>query len=121
MKLFVRIARQHHIKTRHDTSEWLWHFIGWWWEVPIENAAIYGNFDIVCYLHENGADIHARDEYALRCASKYGYFDIVRYLHNNGADVHYAMSYSLQNEYHTSYYNLKTYLESYEKNKKCAN
>ena len=47
-----------------------------------------GHIDIVKYLVENGADIHARDELALREASENGHVEVVKFLLENGADIH---------------------------------
>lgn len=139
MKLFVRIARRHHIKTIHDPSEWLWHFIDMWW-TPLEYAASYGHlhilrylhdngadirngyvlerasrwgcYSIVCYLHENGVDIHANDEYALRHAAYYGRFEVVKYLVQHGADIQHAINIALKNGEFYTLENLKMYLRS---------
>ena len=46
--------------------------IGW--------ASEYGRLDIVKYLVEQGADIHADDDYALRYAVTYDHLEIVDYL-----------------------------------------
>ena len=39
------------------------------------------------YLYENGADITAQDDYAVRWAAKNGHLEIVRYLFEKGADI----------------------------------
>ena len=63
--------------------------------------AMYGHLDVVKYLvdgvnkghasHvflvEQGANLHARDEDALRLADKYGHLDVVKYLVEQGADI----------------------------------
>ena len=50
-------------------------------------AACHGHLDVVRYLHENGADITARGNEAVRYAAENGYLDIVKYLHKHGADI----------------------------------
>jgi hypothetical protein len=40
------------------------------------------------WLVEQGANIHADNEYALRGAAKYGYLEVVKYLCEQGADIH---------------------------------
>ena len=47
-----------------------------------------GQIEVVKYLIEQGADIHTYNDYALRYASKYGYLDVVKYLVENGANIH---------------------------------
>ncbi len=42
---------------------------------------------MVRYLVENGADVRANDDYAIKQASKNGHLEVVRYLVENGADV----------------------------------
>ncbi len=47
------------------------------------HAAENGHLNVVRYLTEKGADIHANYEYAIRVASKNKHLDIVKYLTNN--------------------------------------
>jgi len=47
-----------------------------------------GNLDMAKLLLDNGADVHARDDDALRYASLNGHTDIVKLLIDNGADIH---------------------------------
>ena len=51
-------------------------------------ASRYGHLDVVKYLTENGADVHAGNDYSLYLASANGHLDVVRYLIEQGADVH---------------------------------
>ena len=44
------------------------------------NSAKNGNIKIVKSILDSGANIHARDDYALRLASKNGHLDVVKYL-----------------------------------------
>jgi ankyrin repeat protein len=55
-----------------------------------------GHTDIVNLLIENGADIHAKDDYALIWASKKGYIEIVKLLIENGANIHAKDDYALR-------------------------
>ena len=40
------------------------------------------------YLVEKGANIHAKDEYSVRVASKYGHLKVVKYLVEKGGNIH---------------------------------
>ena len=44
--------------------------------------------EVVKYLVDNGADIHANDDCALRWAAEHGRLEVVKYLIDNGADIH---------------------------------
>ena len=62
-----------------------------------------GDLDNIKYLVENGANIHAQDDYVLRYSSRYGYLDIVKCLVENGANIHTqddcALRWSIQGGY----------------------
>lgn len=89
MKLTARISKRYHLKSRNDVSEWLWHWLSYnIYTHPIIDAAIYGYYDIVKYLHENGCDIGVCDEHALISAMGYEHLHIVKYLLYHGANVH---------------------------------
>ena len=47
-----------------------------------------GHVEVVKVLLENGADVHADNDYALRGASGNGRVEVVKVLLENGADVH---------------------------------
>jgi|SRR3989338_961544 len=47
-----------------------------------------GKIAYVKFLIENGADVHAMNDEALRWASENGHFEVVRFLVKNGANVH---------------------------------
>jgi ankyrin repeat protein len=47
-----------------------------------------GDTEAVKYALDQGSDVHADYDYALRWASKYGYTETVKLLVDNGADVH---------------------------------
>jgi ankyrin repeat protein len=52
------------------------------------SAAVYGNLKFVKYLVGQGADIHYRNDKALRWASEHGHLGVVKYLISKGADIH---------------------------------
>ncbi|MHA1353556.1 MAG: ankyrin repeat domain-containing protein, partial [Candidatus Heimdallarchaeota archaeon] len=52
--------------------------------------------DVVKYLVEQGADIHAKDDYALRWSAAYGHIDVVKYLVEHGADIHAEDDHAIQ-------------------------
>ena len=59
-------------------------------------AAKSGNLEVVKYLVENGADIHAEKDYALRLAAYNGHLDVVKYLVEKGVNIHADGDYSLK-------------------------
>jgi ankyrin repeat protein len=56
--------------------------------IVLERSSATGNLSMVKYLVENGANIHACCDYALRYSSKNGHLPVVKYLIEKGADVH---------------------------------
>ena len=46
-----------------------------------------GHLEVVKYLIEQGADVRAGNDYALKLASENGYLEVVKYLVKQGADV----------------------------------
>ena len=50
-------------------------------------AALNGQLEIVKYLVEQGADIHANNDYALQLAASYGNMPVVKYLVEQGAEI----------------------------------
>ena len=52
------------------------------------HAATNGNLKIIKYLVEQGADIHADNDYALRLASSYGKLEIIKYLVEKGSNIY---------------------------------
>ncbi|KAJ3300674.1 hypothetical protein HK104_008608 [Borealophlyctis nickersoniae] len=60
------------------------------------SAASYGLLEVVDLLLDYGADVHARDEQALRYAASEGHLDVVRLLLEEGADVHACADAALQ-------------------------
>ncbi len=57
-------------------------------DYALQWACSNGHLDIVKYLIEQGADVHADIDNSLCAASAYGHLDVVKYLMENGADVH---------------------------------
>jgi ankyrin repeat protein len=55
-----------------------------------------GHLDVVKYLIEQGADIHAKNNEALRNSAEKGDLDIVKYLVEHGAAVHSIEDYALR-------------------------
>ena len=55
--------------------------------MPIYRAISNGNLEIVRYLTEMGANIHANNNEFIQFAAKSGHLEIVRYLAEMGADI----------------------------------
>jgi ankyrin repeat protein len=55
--------------------------------LAIKWASMQGHLEIVKYLHQNGVYITASHNFAVRWAAANGYLEVVKYLHENGADV----------------------------------
>lgn len=55
-----------------------------------------GYLEVVKFLHENGADITARNNYAVKWAAMNGFLDAVKYLHKNGADIRSCDNYAVR-------------------------
>jgi len=51
-------------------------------------ASSNGHLEVVKFLVEKGADIHADDNYAFCWASKNGHLEVVKFLVEKGADIH---------------------------------
>jgi len=51
-------------------------------------ASIYGRLEILKYLAEIGADIHADDDQVLISACRYGHLEVVKYLVSQGVNIH---------------------------------
>jgi hypothetical protein len=60
-------------------------------------ASFNGLLDIVKFLVEQGADIHVFGDEALRHASGNGHLEVVKFLVEQGADIHAMNDYALQN------------------------
>jgi hypothetical protein len=59
-------------------------------------AAEYGHIEVVKYLVEQGADVHADNNHALRCSAKNGHLNIVEFLVEKGANIHIDNDYVLR-------------------------
>ena len=57
-------------------------------EQDLFDAAKSGDTNTVKLLLDRGADIHAVDDYALRCAAYGGHENVVKLLLDRGADIH---------------------------------
>ena len=55
-----------------------------------------GHLEVVVYLVEHGANIHADNDYAIRLASENGHLEVVRYLVEHGADIHANNDYAIR-------------------------
>ena len=64
-------------------------------DYALRYASRSGHLEIVKFLVENGANIHADDDYALRWASTKGHLETVKYLVKHGADIHAHDDYAL--------------------------
>ena len=56
-----------------------------------------GHYDVVKLLLDNGADVHANKDQALRWAANNGHYNIVKLLLDNGANVYAINNYTLEN------------------------
>ena len=60
------------------------------YEADVLNMKLIGkkwDLDVIKYLIENGADIHAGDDYILRYSAYIGHFEVVKFLVENGANI----------------------------------
>ena len=57
-------------------------------DYALRYAAQKDHLPVVKYLVEKGANIHADNDYALRVAASYGHLPVVKYLVEAGADIH---------------------------------
>ena len=55
--------------------------------LDIKKIMHFGEVAAWVYLHQNGADITAGDNHAVKWAAGNGYLEVVKYLHQNGADI----------------------------------
>jgi ankyrin repeat protein len=65
-------------------------------DINLSEAARSGRLVAVKFLVENGANIHADDNLALRHAAMNGHLDVVRFLVENGADIHTCDDWAIQ-------------------------
>ena len=57
-------------------------------DFALRMASKNGHLEVVMYLVENGADIHAQGDYALIIASENGNLEVVKFLAKVGANIH---------------------------------
>ena len=79
-------------------------------DFALRRSAHNGHLDVVKYLHQNGADIRACDDYALRWSAENGHLEVVKYLHQNGADIRACDDYALQRSAHNGHLDVVKYL-----------
>jgi hypothetical protein len=60
-------------------------------------ACKYGNIHITKFLIQNGANIHARDDYAIRYSVEKNKYELFKYLLENDANIHAKDDYILKN------------------------
>lgn len=65
-------------------------------DIALRLASAVGHLDTVKYLVEQGADIHAMDDHAVRWAAEYGHLQVVKYLVEQGADINTKFNYALR-------------------------
>lgn len=70
------------------------------------------DLEVIKKLIEDGADVNARDNYALRWASKNGHLDIVRYLIEHGANIHANNDCALLHAENNGYLDVVKFLKS---------
>lgn len=56
--------------------------------IVLKNIKPIWTVDTFKYFIEEGINIHADDDFALRCAAENGYLEVIRYLIENGANIH---------------------------------
>ena len=56
--------------------------------ITLVDCVSYNSVECVKWLINNGYDVHAENDYALRYASEEGHIGVVKVLLNNGYDVH---------------------------------
>ena len=79
-------------------------------DVALSCSAEMGHLEVVKYLIENGADIHACNGCALRCSARRGHVDIVKYLIENGANIHAWDEYALRSSANNGHFEVVKYL-----------
>lgn len=78
--------------------------------IALTNAALMGHLDIVKYLIEHGANIHAHNDRAIQLASNYGKLDVVKYLVEHGANVCVNDNYAVKWAAHSGHLSVVQYL-----------
>ncbi len=73
-------------------------------------ASEWGHLEVVKYLVEHGADVHAEDDAALELASMNGYLKIVEYLTEKGANIHTEDDWALRHACQSGHLEVVRYL-----------
>jgi ankyrin repeat protein len=73
-------------------------------------AASNGHFEVVKYLVEKGADIHAKDDQPLQYACVFGHFKIAKYLVEKGAHIHAGNDYGFRRACHHGHFQVSRFL-----------
>uniref|UniRef100_A0A6G6AB27 Ankyrin repeat-containing protein n=1 Tax=Borely moumouvirus TaxID=2712067 RepID=A0A6G6AB27_9VIRU len=73
-------------------------------------ACFRGFLDIVQYLVDCGANIHAKNNWAIISASEFGHLEVVKYLVKNGADIHAENNYALKKALEKNHTDVVQYL-----------
>jgi ankyrin repeat protein len=79
----------------------------------LRSAAHNGHFEIVKYLVEHGANIHADNDYALRYAARNGHLEVVTCLVENGADIRAEGDYALRWAARNGHFDIVNYLREF--------
>ena len=83
-------------------------------QIILYEACSIGNLELVKLCVENGADITAEYNYAIRWAAYYGHLDVVIYLHKNGADITAEDNYALMWAAEKGHLDVVKYIKSLE-------
>jgi len=78
-----------------------------------------GQQEMVKYLIENGADVNAENDGALRAAANNGHLEIVKYLVGNGADIYAENNTALKWAVENGHLDVVIYLRSVSTKWKC--
>ena len=70
------------------------------------------DLEVIKELVEEGANIHADNDFVLRWVAKKGHLDIVKYLVENGADIHVKNNYALRWAIENGHIDVVKYLKS---------
>mgnify|MGYP001202680553 CR=1 FL=1 len=79
-------------------------------EVELKYIGEWKNVEVMKYLIDNGADIHANDDYALSCSANNGHLEVVKYLIEQGADVHAYNDAALRSSAYNGHFEVVKYL-----------
>ena len=83
-----------------------------WSNLALRMASENGHLNIIKYLVDKGTNIHAQDNYALRWASLRGHLNIVKYLVEHGANIYAKNNLALRNASEYGHSEVVKYLKS---------